>query len=212
MVFWRGGSKMYKEYITKYISSINKTLGVYVSASVEEAVLKRYALYGYCIGNKMICWSELFKHLDEYMKKIHIIHAYAILLDADISRRGAINTDQLSSVQLLLDPNKLARVICKLMNIEFTSFEELQKTSIYTIKSNLFPFPDPKGTFFKIGDEIRSGITKFKITDIFYDNNTVMVTARSLNSIYKISRIITLPEAEMMEYYRIVNPAEFIES
>lgn len=73
----------------------------------------------------------------------------------------------------------------------------------------MFPFPNPKGTFFKVGDEIRSGITKFKITDIFYDKNKVMVTARSLHSIYKVSRIITLPETEMLEYYRIVNPIEF---
>lgn len=203
---------MDRDYIANYINSINNTLGIYVSVSVEEAVLKRYALYGYCIGNKVFCWSELFEQLDDYTKKLHIIHAYSILLDADISRRGAINTDHSSSVQLLLDPNKLAKVICKLMNVEFVGFEELQKTSIYTIKSGLFPFPDPKGTFFKVGDEIRSGITRFKITDIFYDNNTVMVTARSLNSIYKISRIITLPEEEMMEYYRIVNPAEFLES
>lgn len=203
---------MNKEYITNYISQINESLGIYVSVSVEEAVLKRYALYGYCIGNKVFCWSELFEQLDEHSKELHIIHAYALLLDADISRRGAINSTQSASVQLLLDPNKLARVICKLMNVDFVGFEELQKTIIYNIKSKLFPFPNPKGTFFKVGDEIRSGITKFKVTEVFYDKNKVMVTARSLNSIYKVSRIITLPETEMMEYYRIVNPAEFNES
>ena len=200
---------MDKEYITNYINKINESLGIYVSVSVEEAVLNRYALYGYCIGNKVLCWSELFKQLDEHSKELHIIHAYALLLDADISRRGAINATRSASVQLLLDPNKLARVICKLMNVEFVSFEELQKTHIYKIKANLFPFPNPKGTFFKVGDEIRSGITKFKITDMFYDKNQVMVTARSLNNIYKVSQIITLPETEMMEYYRIVNPAEY---
>lgn len=78
------------DYINDYISSINKALGVYVSVSVEEAVLKRYALYGYCIGNKVLCWSELFEQLDEYTKKLHIIHAYSfcwmlILLDAELS-------------------------------------------------------------------------------------------------------------------------------
>lgn len=200
---------MNKEYITNYISKINESLGIYVSISVEEATLNRYALYGYCIGNKVFCWSELFEQLDEHTKELHIIHAYALLLDAEISRRGAVNINQSTSVKLLLDPNKIAKVICKLMNVDFVGFEELQKTIIYNIKSKLFPFPNPKGTFFKVGDEIRSGITKFKITDIFYDKNTVMVTARSLNSIYKVSRIITLPEAEMMEYYRLVNPAEF---
>lgn len=202
---------MDKEYITNYISEINELLGIYVSVSVEEATLNRYALYGYCIGNKLFCWSELFEQLDKHVKELHIIHAYALLLDADISRRGAINANHSASVQLLLDPNKLARVICKLMNVKFVSFEELQKTTIYNIKSKLFPFPNPKGTFFKVGDEIRSGITKFKVTDIFYDKNRVMVTARSLNSVYKVSRIITLPEVEMMEYYRIVNLAEFQE-
>ena len=203
---------MDKQYILNYIRKINEALGIYVSVSVEEAILQRYALYGYCKGNKMYCWSELFDQLDVHTKELHIIHAYTILLDADISRRGAVNINHSTSVQLLLDPNKLAKVICKLMNVDFVSFEELQKSIIYNIKSKLFPFPNPKGTFFKVGDEIRSGISKFKITDIFYDKNTVMVTARSLNSIYKVSRIITLPEAEMMEYYKIVNPAEFNES
>lgn len=200
---------MDKEYITDYINLINKSLGINVSVSVEEAVLTRYALYGYCVGNKMYCWSELFERLDGYLKNIHIIHAYALLMDADISRRVAINSSYSESVKLLLDPNKLAKDICKMMNITYVSFDYLQRTSVYKIKSNLFPFPNPKGTFFKVGDEIRSGLTKFKISDIFYDENQVMVTAQSLNSIYKVSRIITLPETEMMEYYRIVNPAEF---
>lgn len=203
---------MDKAYIMNYIKQLNNTLDVYVSVDVEEAPFQRYALYGYSIRNKIYCWSELFDQLYEHTKELHIIHAYTILLDADISRRGAVNINHSTSLQLLLDPNKLAKVICKLMNVDFVSFEELQKTIIYNIKAKLFPFPNPKGTFFKVGDEIRSGITKFIITDIFYDKDTVMVTARSLNSIYKVSRIITLPEAEMMEYYRIVNPAEFNES
>lgn len=59
---------MDRDYITNYINSINNTLGIYVSVSVEEAVLKRYALYGYCIGNKVFCWSELFEQLDDYTK------------------------------------------------------------------------------------------------------------------------------------------------
>lgn len=201
--------KMNKEYITDYINRINETLGVYVSVSIEEAVLNRFALYDYCIGNKVYCWSELFEKLDQHTKELHIIHAYAILLDADISRRGAINADNSGKVQLLMNPDKLANVICKLMTVEFIGFEELQTTIIYNTKSKLFPFPNPRGTFFKIGDEIRSGITILKIKDIFYDKDKVMVTAQSLNSIHKVSRIITLPETEMMEYFRIVNPAEF---
>ena len=82
---------------------------------------------------------------------------------------------------------------------------------MYSIKAQVFPFPDPKGTYFKIGDEIRSGITKFKVCDIFTDENTVKVTARSISSYDNMSKIITLPEIKMMQYYRIINPAEFIE-
>ena len=55
---------MDKEYITDYINIINESLGINVSGSVEEAVLTRYALYGYCVGNKMYCWSELFERLE----------------------------------------------------------------------------------------------------------------------------------------------------
>ena len=76
-----------------------------------------------------------------------------------------------------------------MMNITYVSFDYLQRTSVYKIKSNLFPFPNPKGTFFKVGDEIRSGLTKFKISDIFYDENQVMVTAQSLNRFIKLAEL-----------------------
>lgn len=80
---------------------------------------------------------------------------------------------------------------------------------MYPIKAKVFPFPNPKGTYFKINDEIRSGITKFKISDFYLENGTVMVKAQSINHFDSEARIITLPEIEMMQYYRIVNPAEF---
>ena len=114
-------------------------------------------------------------------------------------------------VQLIMDPNRIAKIICEFMKIKYLSFEELQK-EIYTIKAKVFPFPDPKGTYFKIGDRIRSGLTKFEVTDIFADNDTIMVSARSVNSFDKMSRIITLPELEMMQYYRITDPVELKEN
>ena len=200
---------MNTDYIKNYIELINETLDVYVSVEIKEAILQRYALYGYCIGNIVFCWDELFEALGEYHKKLHIIHAYTMILDAEISRRGTINSNK-ESVQLLIAPNKLAKIICKLMDVSFLSFEELQR-EMHSIKAQVFPFPDPKGTYFKIVDEIRSGITKFKVCDIYADNNKVMVTARSISSYDNMSRIITLPEIEMMQYYRIINPAEFIE-
>lgn len=161
---------MNMNYILNYIQSINEEMGIYVSVIVEEADLHRYALYGHCIGNRVICWSELFEVLEEQQKKLHIIHAYTMILDAEISRRGAINIGK-ESVQLLIDPNKLAKIICKLMNVSFLSFEELQR-NVYSVKAHVFPFPDPKGSYFKVGDEIRSGITKFKVCDIFSDNKS----------------------------------------
>ena len=201
---------MNKEYILNYIKIINGTMNANISVTVEEATLLRYALYGYCIGNKVFCWSELFDALGEYHKQLHIIHAYAIIYDAEISRHRSINNDK-DMVQLIMDPNRIAKIICEFMKIKYLSFEELQK-EIYTIKAKIFPFPDPKGTYFKIGDRIRSGLTKFEVTDIWADNDTIMVSARSVNSFDNKSRTITLPELEMMQYYRITDPVELKEN
>ena len=200
---------MNKEYILNYIKTINGTMNANISVTVEEATLLRYALYGYSIGNKVFCWSELFDALEEYHKQLHIIHAYAIIYDAEISRRRFINKDK-DMVQLIMDPNRIAKIICEFMKIKYLSFEELQK-EIYKIKAKVFPFPNPNGTYFKIGDRIRSGLTKFEVINIFADNDTIMVTAQSVNSYDNRIRIIKLPEKEMMEYYRIVDPAEFQE-
>ena len=197
---------MNKEYILNYIEIINGTMNANISVTVEEATLLRYALYGYCIGNKVFCWSELFDALGEYHKQLHIIHAYAIIYDAEISRHRSINNDK-DMVQLIIDPNRIAQIICEFMKIKYLSFEELQK-EIYTIKANVFPFPNPNGTYYKVGDLIRSGLTKFEVTDIFSDNDMVMVTACSVNSFDNKSRTITLPELEMMQYYRITDPVE----
>ena len=197
---------MNNEYILNYIKAINGTMNANISVTVEEATLLRYALYGYCIGNKVFCWSELFDALEEYHKQLHIIHAYAIIYDAEISRHRSINNDK-DMVQLIMDPNRIAQIICEFMKIKYLSFEELQK-EIYTIKANVFPFPNPNGTYYKVGDLIRSGLTKFEVTDIFSDNDMVMVTACSVNSFDNKSRTITLPELEMMQYYRITDPVE----
>ena len=200
---------MNNEYILNHIKAINGTMNANISVTVEEATLLRYALYGYCIGNKVFCWSELFDVLEEYHKQLHIIHAYAIIYDAEISRRRFINKDK-DMVQLIMDPNRIAKIICEFMKIKYLSFEELQK-EIYKIKAKVFPFPNPNGTYFKICDRIRSGLTKFEVINIFADNDTIMVTAQSVNSYDNRIRIIKLPEKEMMEYYRIVDPAEFQE-
>ncbi|MEE0873591.1 MAG: hypothetical protein UIH27_09035 [Ruminococcus sp.] len=197
---------MNKEYILNYIKTINGTMNANISVTVEEATLLRYALYGYCIGNKVFCWSALFDVLGEYHKQLHIIHAYAIIYDAEISRSRHVNKDK-DMVQVIMDPNRIAKIICEFMKIKYLSFEELQK-EIYTIKAKVFPFPDSKGTYFKIGDRIRSGLTKFEVTDIFADNDIIMVSVCSVNSFDNKSRIITLPELEMMQYYRIVDPVE----
>ena len=201
---------MNNEYILNHIKAINGTMNANISVTVEEATLLRYALYGYCIGNKVFCWSELFDVLEEYHKQLHIIHAYAIIYDAEISRRRSINKDK-DMVQLIMDPNRIAKIICEFMKIKYLSFEELQK-EIYTIKAKVFPFPDPKGTYLKIGDRIRSGLTKFEVIDIWADNDTIMVSARSVNSFDNKSRTITLPELEMMQYYRITDPVELKEN
>ena len=197
---------MNNEYILNHIKAINGTMNANISVTVEEATLLRYALYGYCIGNKVFCWSELFDALEEYHKQLHIIHAYAIIYDAEISRRRSINNDK-DMVQLIMDPNRIAQIICEFMKIKYLSFEELQK-EIYTIKANVFPFPNPNGMYYKVGDLIRSGLTKFEVTDIFSDNDMVMVTACSVNSFDNKSRTITLPSLEMMQYYRITDPVE----
>ena len=201
---------MNNEYILNHIKAINGTMNANISVTVEEATLLRYALYGYCIGNKVYCWSELFDVLEEYHKQLHIIHAYAIIYDAEISRRRSTNKDK-DMVQLIMDPNRIAKIICEFMKIKYLSFEELQK-EIYTIKAKVFPFPNPNGTYYKVGDLIRSGLTKFEVTDIWADNDTIMVSARSVNSFDNKSRTITLPELEMMQYYRITDPVELKEN
>ncbi|MCQ4022801.1 hypothetical protein [Ruminococcus sp. zg-924] len=197
---------MDKEYILNYVNEINKAMDTNVKVELQEATLYRYALYANCIENKIICWSELFNNLSEEQKKLHIIHAYTILLDAQISRRGSINENE-EFVQLLINPNKLARVICRLMNVSFLNYEELQ-IEIHEVKARLFPFPDPKGTFYKVGDEVREGIVKFRIDNIFMDNGDVMITATSLNG-FSNNKIIMKKETEMMRYYRITKPVEF---
>lgn len=104
---------MNRDYILNYVNSINEALDTDITVIVEEAVLQRYALYGHCKG-KVLCWSELFDILDDEYKQLHIIHAYAMILDAVISKRGAVNKND-ETVWLLIEPNKVAKVICKLM-------------------------------------------------------------------------------------------------
>lgn len=196
-----------KEYIMRYIKAISQELDTSIYPDIKDAIILRYPLYSNCIDRSFYIWEDLFNSLDDKEKKYYIIYCYAILLDADISTR---NQDDMPKdyIRLAIDPNKLSRVIAKLMGEDFMCYEEMERI-VYNIRKRLFPFPDPRGTYYKIGDELHGHIFHYKVIDVFQEDGETMIKFHTINSYDNITNIIVQSESEMINYYRITKPVEF---
>lgn len=193
-----------EEYIKCYIEKLNTELDVCLNPEINESKYYRYALFSNCVDNT-IYWEDLFESLTEDQKQLHIIYAYSVLLAAKyFGNEKTIDGEK--SYELPFNPNKIARILCKLVNLRFCTFEELQK-EIYDTKQRLFPFPDSKGTFYKVGDVIRNGLSKYIVTSIYSENDSIIISAQSI--IFDKGKTLSFPEKEMMDHYRIVEPVEF---
>lgn len=196
-----------KEYIREYVDKLNKELDTYICPEIEDAELLRYPLYCNCVERVFYLWEDLFESLSANQKDYIIIFSYAILLDADISLRNQ-DYNKGDSIRLAIDPNKLTKVLCKIMNVPFRNFDEMQRV-VYHKKQLLFPFPDTRGTFFKVGDEIKTTIFHYKVIDVYSDDGAIMVKAHSLNNHNNITKIIAMREREMIDRFIVTKPVEF---
>ena len=196
------------EYIKCYIEKLNTELDVCLNPEIKESKYYRYALFSNCVDNTIYIWEELFESLTEDQKQLHIIYAYSVLLAAKyFGKEKTIDGEK--SYELPFNPNKISRILCKLVNLRFRTFEELQK-EIYDTKQRLFPFPDSKGTCYKVGDVIRNGLSKYIVTSIYSENDSIIISAQSIN--IDKGKTISYPEKEMLDHYRIVEPVEFYQN
>ena len=192
------------EYVKNYIEKINFELDAYMDPVIRNAKTNRYPLYCNCIDRAFYICDELFSTLNEEQKKYYICYAYTILLDADISTRNRDDNSN-GNIRLAIEPNRLSKIICKLMNVEYYDFEEMQKV-IYNQRIQFFP--DLENSFYKVGDVIRDGIINYKVIDVYMEYNRIMVKAHSLYDYENMTKIIIKPEADMIGTYRIVSSTE----
>ena len=195
------------EYIKSYIDSINKELNNNLCPEIKPASILRYALYANCIEGSLNVWDDVFDCLADQEKKLSIIVSYAFLWDAAISTRN-LSEKPKDFVNLEINPNVLIRDITNVMCVPFCCFEEVEIIT-YLQKKKLFSADDSKGTFFKIGDEIRGHIMHYKVINVYFDGEKTMVKVCSLHDPDNPDKILLLPESEMVGTYRITNPVEF---
>lgn len=195
-----------REYVERYINEINKELDAFVITEIKDAVNGRYPLYSNGISRTFYINDDLFSILTEEQKKLEICFSYAVLLDVDISTRN-LDKGQEDSIRLAIDPNKLTKVICKLMGVEYHDFDRMQIIAYHQIRQAL---PNLEFSFYRVGDIIRDSLIHYIIDDIFTESGEIMVKAHSVNSFISdnVTKILIKPEVEMVGLYRIISPAD----
>lgn len=195
------------DIISSYINELNNELSISLNPRIQEAPYFRYPCYCNCVEKTIYIWSELFWILTEEQQKQHVIYAYSVLLAAEYFGKESIYKGH-KSVQLSFNPEKVVKIVSKVMGIRFCGFEQLQ-SEIYETKQSLFPYPDIRGSYFKVGDVIKCSYTRFKIIDIYNENNVIMIKAQSINSFDKEQTVFCQPEREVINNYRLLEPVEF---
>ena len=196
----------HKEYVQNYITRINKRLNNHFYPEIKGAELYRYPLFCNAVEQTILIWEDLFNILDDKEKQYYILYAYAMLLNEDISTRN-LEVKPKDYVMLSTNPNEFCREVFHQMGEKFCFFEEMEK-SIYNKKQKLFPFPDPRGTYFKIGDEVRGHIIRYKVIDIFPEGEEIMVKLQSVHD-HGSPNVFVLTERDMINEYYITAPVEY---
>lgn len=192
-----------KTWVSKYFEYLNGLLNEHVEVSISSAECLRLPLYANCISKTVFVWDRFFNNLPEEYKELYSIHIYAALSEAARGKQVVHNGRKYVSLQH--NPDEAAKKLCDLCNVPFIAFEQLNK-EVHGIKKRLFSFPEV--SFYKAGDVIRDGLSKFEIKEVYWDNGIVMVKAKSLNSIDNGSKVIIRPESEIMDIYRIQSRVE----
>ena len=194
------------EYIQQYIETINREINLKIQPNVKPAVFQRYPLYCNCI-DKSFYYSDMFSILNEDQQKYCIIFAYSVILDANLSSRTQA-AKQNGTINLVVDPNKICYVLCKLMRVTCCEYDEML-IGFYQMKRKYYSYPDPNSYFFRPGDIIKCTIFHYLVLDIYPEGGEIMVKIRSLHDHGNLNSIIIRPEFEMISSYKIVKPVEF---
>lgn len=110
--------------------------------------------------------------------------------------------------ELPFNPNIIVKELFDRMDLGFSPFEKLQK-EIFETKQRLYPYPDPRGSFFRKGDVLRRvGISRLVVKNILSEDGVIKIQAESINSFDNTRKTICYPEVEMLNMYRIDEPVE----
>lgn len=195
--------------INNYVNEFNEKLDVNLKPIIKEDCYYRFPVSCNCLENTIIVWQELFEVLTEEQKQKHVFYALSMLYTAELyGKETVINGHK--ARELPFNPNIIVEELFERLGLKFSPFEELQK-EIYETKQRLYPYPDPRGSFFRNGDVLRrKGISRFVVKKIFSEEGVIMVQAQSINSFDNTSKTktITYPEVEMLSMYRIDEPVE----
>lgn len=198
-----------EKIINNYVNEFNEKLDVNLKPIIKKDRYYRFPVSCNCLENTIIVWQELFEVLTEEQKQKHVFYALSMLYTAEFyGKETVINGHK--ARELPFNPNIIVEELFERLGLKFSPFEELQK-EIYETKQRLYPYPDPRGSFFRNGDVLRrKGISRFVVKKIFSEEGVIMVQAQSINSFDNTSKTktITYPEVEMLSMYRIDEPVE----
>ena len=196
-----------EKIINNYVNEFNEKLDVNLKPIIKEDCYYRFPVSCNCLENTIIVWQELFEALTEEQKQKHVFYALSMLYTAEFYGKETV-IDGHKARELPFNPNIIVEELFERVGLRFSPFEELQK-EIYETKQRLYPYPDPRGSFFRNGDVLRrKGISRLVVKNIFSEDGVVMIQAESINSFDK-RKTITYPEMDMLSMYRIEEPVEF---
>ena len=101
-----------------------------------------------CLENTIIVWQELFEALTEKQKQKHVLYALSMFYTAEFYGKETV-IDGHKARELPFNPNIIVEELFERVGLRFSPFEELQK-EIYETKQRLYPYPDPRGSFFEM--------------------------------------------------------------
>lgn len=199
-----------EKIINNYVNEFNEKLDVNLKPIIKKDCYYRFPVSCNCLENTIIVWQELFEVLTEEQKQKHVFYALSMLYTAEFyGKETVINGHK--ARELPFNPNIIVEELFERLGLKFSPFEELQK-EIYETKQRLYPYPDPRGSFFRKGDVLRRlGISRVVVKKIFSEDGLIMIQAQTINSFDNTSntKTISYPELEMLSMFRVEEPIEF---
>lgn len=133
-----------EKIINNYVNEFNEKLDVNLKPIIKEDCYYRFPVSCNCLENTIIVWQELFEVLTEEQK--HVFYALSMLYTAEFyGKETVINGHK--ARELPFNQNIIVEELFERLGLKFSPFEELQK-EIYETKQRLYPYPDPRGSFF----------------------------------------------------------------